>query len=183
LRLACRQIRAWRKAGLVVPVMGVNISPVQFGHPDFLTTFRRILEEEQVEAAAFDVEITETSLMRSGEELASLLGEIKRLGARLSIDDFGTGYSSLIYLRRFQIDKLKIDQGFVRNMESDSANASLCQAIIDIGRSLAIPVIAEGVETQGQFDMLRELGCSEAQGYLLARPEAPEAIAARLAKA
>jgi|GEM_PF-1025540 len=182
LRLACRQIRAWRKAGLVVPVMGINISPVQFGHPDFLTTFRRVLEEEQVEAAAFDVEITETSLMRSGEELASLLREIKRLGARLSIDDFGTGYSSLIYLRRFRIDKLKIDQGFVRNMESDSADASLCQAIIDIGRSFAIPVIAEGVETQGQFDMLRELGCSEAQGYLLARPEAPEALAARLAK-
>lgn len=180
LRLACRQIRAWRADGLQVPVVGLNISAAQLNAEDFIEHLRAVFAEEQAQGSWFDMEITETALVKSGAEPDEHINQLKELGCSVSIDDFGTGYSSMLYLRRFKVDKIKIDQGFVRDMHNDASNAAICSAIISMARSLSMRTIAEGVEVEAEYQFLKQLGCNEIQGYFFARPLPPDEIAAKL---
>jgi len=165
LRTACRQC-AQMQAELGAPLMlAVNVSPRQFQRRSLLDTVRRALDESQFDPRHLELEITEGVLMQDLDESAGLLDALRRLGVTVVIDDFGTGYSSLSYLTRFPVDKLKIDRSFVRDLNSDSADAAVINAIIAMAHSLGIRVIAEGVENQGQQDYLQQRGCDEAQGY------------------
>jgi diguanylate cyclase (GGDEF)-like protein/PAS domain S-box-containing protein len=183
LRLACRQIRQWRADGFEVPVVGVNVSAVQLNATDFVDTWAGILRQEEADPAWFDAEITETALVTAGNGPERNIQALSDLGCRVSIDDFGTGYSSMVYLRRFSADKIKIDQCFVRNVDTDQGSAAICEAIVNMSRSLGLLTIAEGVETESELAVLRTMGCDEVQGFLLARPLPPETVVTLLPRA
>ncbi|MFC3108983.1 putative bifunctional diguanylate cyclase/phosphodiesterase [Undibacterium arcticum] len=170
LREACRQARAWRDADLPPLSMAVNISPLEFRNKGFLEGIRAVLHETQLEPHYLELEITEGVLMQNIESTGSVLRALHDMGVRLAIDDFGTGYSSLSYLRRFPVDALKIDQSFVRDISTDAGDAAIVSAIISMGRSLKLRVIAEGVETAEQLAFLRAQGCEEMQGYYYSKP-------------
>ncbi len=170
LRQACRQMQAWRDQGLALDTMAVNLSPRQFRRPDIAPTVATVLAESGLPAHHLELEITEGSLMAPGPEVEATLAALKALGTTLAIDDFGTGYSSLAYLKRFPVDKLKVDQSFVRDIPGDPKGMEITAAIVGLGRALGIEVLAEGVETETQLAHLRRLGCDTVQGYLLARP-------------
>lgn len=172
LRAACLQMKAWLTAGASIGVVAVNLSPHQFHHPDLVEQVRMILRETGLDARHLELEITEGALMNGCEETIEKLTSLKELGVHLAIDDFGTGYSSLAYLKRFPVDKLKVDQAFVRGIQSDRADREIVAAVITLGKALGLEVLAEGIETQEQFDYLKDLGCDTAQGYLLGRPVA-----------
>ena len=142
-----------------------------------MQTIERILEESGLDSRYLELEVTEGVIMHDIEQVIAILQQIKSLGVKLSIDDFGTGYSSLSYLKRFPVDRLKIDQSFVRDITSDPDDAAIAQAVINLGHSLDLKVIAEGVETQEQLDFLRDHGCDEKQGYLISRPVPAEDFA------
>nr|WP_256657950.1 EAL domain-containing protein [Pseudomonas sp. 2FG] len=181
LREACRQARAWRDADLPPLSMAVNISPLEFRNKDFLEGICAVLHETRLEPRYLELEITEGALMQDVESTGSVLRALRDMGVRLSIDDFGTGYSSLSYLRRFPVDVLKIDQSFVRDIGTDAHDAAIVSAIIGMGRSLKLQVIAEGVETQEQLAFLQAHRCEEGQGYYFSRPVAADAFATLLA--
>ena len=170
LREACAQMKAWLDGGLMLDTMAVNLSPHQFGRPNIHETIGDILAEAGLPARFLELEITEGSLMESGTDVERKLNALKALGVRLAIDDFGTGYSSLAYLKRFPVDKLKVDQSFVRDIPDSRAGMEITAAVVGLGRALNLEVLAEGVETEIQLAHLRRLGCDTAQGYLLARP-------------
>ena len=170
LREACAQMKAWLEGGLTLDTMAVNLSPHQFGRPNIHETIGDILAEIGLPARFLELEITEGSLMESGSDVERKLNALKALGVRLAIDDFGTGYSSLAYLKRFPVDKLKVDQSFVRDIPDSRAGMEITAAVVGLGRALNLEVLAEGVETEIQLAHLRRLGCDTAQGYLLARP-------------
>ncbi|KJH78379.1 MULTISPECIES: EAL domain-containing protein [unclassified Pseudomonas] len=171
---ACRQSCAWRAAGLPPICMAVNMSAIDFRQRDFVDGIEQILAQTGMEPALLELEITESVLMQNIESTVTSLQRIKALGVRLAIDDFGTGYSSLSYLRRFPIDVLKIDQSFIRGLGSDSNDAALVSAIISLGRSLKLTIIAEGVETAEQLDFLKAQHCEEVQGYYFSKAVEPE---------
>ncbi len=175
LREACRQQRAWAEEGVVTP-MAVNVSAIQFQRPDFPDLLARVMAETGVDPACIEVELTEGALMRDVETAVRTLVRLKEMGVALAIDDFGTGYSSLNYLRRFPIDRLKVDQSFVRDMEVDAADRTITEAIIGLGKSLGLRVIAEGVETQGELTLLRARDCEDVQGFLFAEPMPPHEL-------
>jgi diguanylate cyclase (GGDEF)-like protein len=177
LREACRQTCAWQAAGLPPIRMSVNISATEFRQRGFLEGIRTVLEETGMNPELLELEITESVLMQNAESTIQTLQAIKHMGIRLAIDDFGTGYSSLSYLRRFPIDVLKIDQSFVRDLTTDSNDAALVSAIIGLGRSLKLNIIAEGIETQDQLDFLKSNHCEEGQGYFFSRALEPRAFA------
>jgi diguanylate cyclase (GGDEF)-like protein/PAS domain S-box-containing protein len=177
LERACWQNRHWQEAGLPEMRMSVNISALQFRQPGFADTVRHALLVSGLDARYLELEVTESVIMHDAERVTSALAELKRMGLELAIDDFGTGYSSLSYLKRFPIDRLKIDQSFVRDIPSDGEDAAIISAIIGLARDLGLRTIAEGVETAEQLEFLREHGCEEVQGYLLSRPLPPEACA------
>jgi diguanylate cyclase (GGDEF)-like protein/PAS domain S-box-containing protein len=177
LRTACQQIRDWQNAGLAVPPVSVNLSARQFEQKNLKDAVHRILRETGVDASLIEFEITESLLMHDPEAAARTLASLKESGVRLSMDDFGTGYSSLGYLKRFPIDKLKIDRTFVHDISTDPDGAALTRAIIHLAQNLRLTVVAEGVETEDQLAFLRANGCDEMQGYLFARPTDPEACA------
>jgi diguanylate cyclase (GGDEF)-like protein len=170
LREACRQATAWRRAGLPALTVAVNLSGVQFRRGDVEQTVRLALETSGYDPACLELEITESTLIQNVEEVLESVKQLKRLGVRLSIDDFGTGYSSLAYLKRFDVDKLKIDQSFIRDLTNDANDAAIVQAVIQMGHSLNLRVIAEGVENAEALARLRALGCDEVQGYYFAKP-------------
>jgi diguanylate cyclase (GGDEF)-like protein/PAS domain S-box-containing protein len=170
LREACRQARAWQDAGLKGISMAINISAVELRAKDFVQGVRAILRETGCDPSCIELELTETFLLQDPSSTALVLETLKSLGLHLALDDFGTGYSSLSYMRRFPIDTLKIDQSFMRDVVSDSDNASIVQAVIGMGKSLHMGVVAEGVETGGQLHFLQEHACPQGQGYYLARP-------------
>jgi len=170
LREACHQAQLWRRSGLPPIVMAVNISAMEFRAPGFLDNVRAILRESDLPPQCLELELTESVLMRDVEATNSVLHELKAMGVRLAVDDFGTGYSSLSYLKRFPIDVLKIDQSFVRDINTDNEDATIVSAVIGMGRNLNQQVVAEGVETTEQLQFLRNHRCSEGQGYLLGRP-------------
>ena len=176
LREACRQARRWQDAGLPPVPVGVNLSALQFRRSDIVAGVAAALAESGLDGRWLELELTESLLMESGPEVIVTLGKLKALGVRLSIDDFGTGYSSLAYLKRFPVDRLKIDQSFVRDLAQDPDDAVIIRAIIQLGRNLRLEVIAEGTETIEQMDFLRREGCTAAQGYLFSRPVPAEAI-------
>jgi EAL domain-containing protein (putative c-di-GMP-specific phosphodiesterase class I) len=170
LRAACRQLRAWRDAGLGKVRVSVNVSARQFREGTLLDSVREALAESRVEPGELELELTEGLAMGNVEGLLATLAGLKSLGVSIAIDDFGTGYSSLSYLKRFPIDRLKIDQSFVRNLPGSEDDAAIARTIIALGRSLGLHVIAEGVETYEQLEFLRLQGCDEAQGYYFGRP-------------
>ena len=180
LRAACAQARAWQDRGHRHLRVAVNVSGRQFAQPGFVREVAAILAETGLTPALLDLELTETVLMEDAEDNLAVLQEIKALGVRLSIDDFGTGYSSLGYLRRLPIGALKVDRSFLAGVPSDEDRTTITSAIVALGRSLRLGVIAEGVEYPEQVAFLRELGCDEMQGYLVSRPLPPEDFAAFL---
>jgi diguanylate cyclase (GGDEF)-like protein/PAS domain S-box-containing protein len=175
LRNAAAQSRAWRREGLPPVVVAVNLSARQFRDTKLADKVRAVLEEMELTPKSLELELTEGSLMHNPEEAAGTLGRLKEAGYRLAIDDFGTGYSSLSYLQRFPLDKLKIDAAFVRELPGSADSVAIVLAVISMGHSLGLKVIAEGAETAQQVEFLREHGCDEVQGYYFARPmSAPE---------
>jgi diguanylate cyclase (GGDEF)-like protein len=180
LHAALAQLKAWRDQGLPALRVSINISPLQFRQLDFADTLQAALEQHGVPPALVELELTESSLMDNFEDVLRMLKRIKALGITLAIDDFGTGFSSLSYLRRFPIDRLKIDQSFVRDIERTPVNESIAGAIVALANSLSLGVIAEGIEKAPETAVLARIGCREGQGYLFAKPLAAEEIAARL---
>ncbi|MBI5937741.1 MAG: EAL domain-containing protein [Betaproteobacteria bacterium] len=177
LRTACRQARAWQDQGLPNLRVAINLSARQFKQANLVALLKSILAETRLEPSLLELEITESLLLDGADAMvAATLAEFKLLDITLAIDDFGTGYSSLSYLKRFPIDKLKIDQSFVRGIGSNSEDASLVRAIIAIAKSLNMKVIAEGAEQDAQFDFLRGHACDYLQGYFFSPPVAAERI-------
>ena len=167
---AARQAAAWRHS-LVKPVyVSVNLSARQFRDPGLLGTIERAIRQAGMDATLLKFEITESTVMRDPDKATELLRALKELGVRISVDDFGTGYSSLAYLKRYPIDVLKIDRSFVRGLPGDSEDLALCGAVIDLARALGLEVVAEGIETSEQAQVLARRGCRFAQGYLFGRP-------------
>lgn len=181
LREACLQAKKWVDAGLAPVSIAVNVSATEFRHKDFFECVDVILKETGLEACRLQLEITENVLMRDAESSATILRELKSMGLQLAVDDFGTGYSSLSYLTQFPIDVLKIDKSFVHDIASDSDSGIIVSAVIGMGNSLKLRVVAEGVETQGQLAFLRARHCDEGQGHLFSRPLTSEQFAALLA--
>jgi diguanylate cyclase (GGDEF)-like protein/PAS domain S-box-containing protein len=167
---ACRQSRAWRDAGLPAIRIAINVSPLELRDRDFVATVRAILQKAGLEPCHLELELTETFLMQDTTVTAAVLEALKDLGVTLALDDFGTGYSSLSRLQRFPIDTLKIDQSFVRDLTTHADAAGIVSAVIGMGNSLHMRVVAEGVETRDQFTFLQERGCPEGQGYYFSRP-------------
>jgi diguanylate cyclase (GGDEF)-like protein len=162
---ACRQAKAWQREGLPSLRVAVNLAPSQFRLANLVDQIRRALEASGLNPQLLEVELTETAVMSDAEESIQILEAISRMGVLVSVDDFGTGYSSMSYLRRFPIDKLKIDRCFVEQMTRRPEDASIVQAIISLAHSLHLKVIAEGVETPEQLALLAELGCDQYQGF------------------
>ena len=170
LREGCRQARAWQDAGLPPVRIAINISAVELRAKDFVAGVRAILTETGLEPRYLELELTETFLMQDSKSTAAVLHALKNVGVTLALDDFGTGYSSLSYLKRFPIDTLKIDRSFVRDLTTDADDASIVSAVISMGKSLHMRVVAEGVETREQLAFLQEQGCPEGQGYYFSKP-------------
>lgn len=170
LRTACAQTKGWHDAGFDELTVAVNVSARQFHSGNLPTLVRQILDETGLAPARLELEITESVAMRDVTLTIATLSDLKGIGVDLSIDDFGTGYSSMNYLKRFPISKLKIDQSFVRDMAADSDDAAIASAVVSLGHSLRLKVIAEGVETGAQRALLAGYQCDEAQGYLFSRP-------------
>ena len=181
LREACKQAQAWRRSGLTIDQMAVNISAIEFQAPGFLERVTAILTETGFDPHCLELEMTESVLMENAECTASLLTALKAMGLRLAIDDFGTGYSSLSYLGRFPIDTLKIDQSFVHQMTNDPIGATIVGTVISMGRSLNQRVVAEGVETREQLAFLQTQDCEEGQGYHFSKALCAKEFAALLA--
>lgn len=170
LKTACLKARSLVDLGLDDLVVAVNISPLQFGRKDFLKKVTKVLHDTQLAPKNLELEITEGVIIYNEQETIETLAQLKKLGVKLAIDDFGTGYSSLSYLRKFDIDKLKIDQSFVRHIQDQEADKSIVRTIIELGRNLNLKVIAEGVEEIEQQNILADMGCDEIQGYYFSRP-------------
>ncbi len=183
LREACRQAAAWQKAGLPPLAVAVNLSAVQFGRGGVEHSVERAVEAAGLDPAYLELELTESILIRNAESALATIQRLKRLGVKLSIDDFGTGYSSLSYLKRFAVDKLKIDQSFIRDLGADPESMAIVRAILQMAAGLGLKTIAEGVESESALKRLLFLRCDEAQGYFFAHPLAPEQFAAYLAAA
>jgi len=177
LHEACRQARAWLDAGLRPVPVAVNISAVEFRDKGFLEGVRAILKDTRLEPRYLELELTESVLMQHAESSASVLQALKTMGVQLAVDDFGTGYSSLSYLRRFPIDTLKVDRSFVRQITADADDAIIASAVISMGKSLKLRVVAEGVETREQLAFLQDQRCDEGQGYYFSRPVVAEQFA------
>ncbi len=180
MREACRQAAAWKKDGLPELTMAVNLSPVQFKRGDLEQTVIGALEESGFNPAFLELEITESILIQNVESVLSMVKRLKLLGVKLSIDDFGTGYSSLSYLKRFAVDKLKIDQSFIRDLATDPDDATIVRAIIQMAHNLNLKTLAEGVENQEILEYLRIFRCDEAQGYYFSRPMPAQEFATHL---
>jgi diguanylate cyclase (GGDEF)-like protein len=165
VREACLQVRKWLDAGMSPVRVAVNLSAKQFRHVDLTAVVKSALAEAQLEPGYLELELTESAVMDDAEKSAATLQVLSTMGVHISIDDFGTGYSSLSYLRRFPLDKLKIDRSFVRDLMSNPDDASIVKAIISLAHNLRLRVVAEGVETEEQLVFLRELGCDQYQGF------------------
>ena len=175
---ACRQGQRWHDEGLPPLTIAVNVSPRQFQLTDLVGCIASALKETGYSAALLELEITESALAEREDEALLTMRRLRDLGLRLAVDDFGTGYSSLAQLKRFPIDVLKIDQGFVRDIPQSSDDMAISAAIIAMGHSMDLRVLAEGVETAEQLAFLRERGCDSYQGYFCSRPMPAEAFAA-----
>ena len=170
----CRQLQAWRIERVPVVRIALNLSSVQFRRDDIALLVEQALESNGVDASMLEMEITESVLLHESPDVERNLHTLKQLGVGLAIDDFGVGYSSFAYLKKFAVDKLKIDRSFVQNTPTDSEDAAIVRAIAQLGHSLNLTIVAEGVETCAQAQFLRKCGCQEAQGFLFGRPLPPK---------
>jgi diguanylate cyclase (GGDEF)-like protein/PAS domain S-box-containing protein len=177
LREACQQARVWVDAGLPLGTMAVNISAIQLRDENFLEGIFAILQDTGLDPRFLELELTESVLMKHAESTASILRTLRAKGVQIAVDDFGTGYSSLSYLKKFPMDALKIDQSFVRQITTVPDETIIVAAVIGMGRSLKLRVVAEGVETQEQLAFLQAHQCDEAQGYYFSRPVLPQQFA------
>jgi diguanylate cyclase (GGDEF)-like protein len=169
-RTAMRQSQLWKKSGVTVPRISINLSGVQLQSPDFLRMVEHALEETGCDAADFEFELTEGLLIEISPEVSARLSALKALGFTLALDDFGSGHATFAYLRQFPVDKIKIDQTFIRHLVVGSSDALIVRAMISMAHSLGLEVLAEGVETARQRDFLIEEGCTSGQGYLFSLP-------------
>jgi diguanylate cyclase (GGDEF)-like protein/PAS domain S-box-containing protein len=171
LETACQQLRAWdENPGTQHLILAINVSACEFEQQDFVDTVERLLKQHRIDPSRLKLELTESVIVSDIGEVIKKMHALKALGVRISLDDFGTGYSSLSYLKRLPIDQLKIDQSFVRDIVSDPGDAVMVKTIIELAKNFGLNVIAEGVETQAQFDYLKAHGCMAYQGYLFGRP-------------
>jgi EAL domain-containing protein (putative c-di-GMP-specific phosphodiesterase class I) len=172
----CRQLAKWRQISRATRdlLVSVNISGKHLSADDLIDDVELALEDSKLPAAALKLEITESTAMENAEHTIDVLNQLKRIGVQLSIDDFGTGYSSLSHLHRLPFDTLKIDRTFVSGVGDNGENSEVLQTIISLAKNLKMRVIAEGIETESQLAVLRNLGCDYGQGYLLARPQTRE---------
>jgi diguanylate cyclase (GGDEF)-like protein len=170
IREACRQTRAWQIDGVPTLRVSVNLSASQFRDSGLVDSIRRALDDAGLEARYLEVELTESAVMSDPEKSIAILEQLSVMGVLVSVDDFGTGYSSMSYLRRFPIDKLKIDRVFIDEIASRPEDASIVRAIVSLAHSLRLKVVAEGVETPAQLEFLKTAGCDEYQGYHFSRP-------------
>jgi EAL domain-containing protein (putative c-di-GMP-specific phosphodiesterase class I) len=180
LKEACRTAMTWNLADVKPPILCVNVSPHQI-RPEFSGILAHTLELTGFPASRLELEITEGILIKNPEFALQRLAQWKQLGVRIALDDFGTGYSSLSYLSRLPVDRLKIDRSLIQRVITDSKTAAIVRALISLGEDLGFAVLAEGVETEAQFDVLRRMGCQQMQGYLLARPVAAREVETLLA--
>lgn len=180
LREACRQVKSWRDAGLTIGVLAVNVSPVEFRNSNYLDGITDLLANGVLEPGILELELTERTLVQDQRSAGTILRALSDLGIRLALDDFGTGFSSLSYLQRFAISTLKIDRSFVERLPEDLRDRSLVGAIINMGKSMELTVVAEGIETDRQLAVLRELDCAEGQGFHFCPPLPPEEFATYL---
>ncbi|KAF1039339.1 MAG: putative signaling protein [Herbaspirillum frisingense] len=171
---ACRQMREWIKLGYTNWKIAVNLSALQFSDPQLVDVVKATLEKHQLPASCLTLEVTESTAMHDTAASMQTLQKIADLGVDISIDDFGTGYSSLLYLKRLPANELKIDRGFVRDLTDDTEDAAIVSAIVALGRTLNLRIVAEGVETEMQQSFLTSVGCDALQGYLMGRPMSPE---------
>jgi EAL domain-containing protein (putative c-di-GMP-specific phosphodiesterase class I) len=179
LRRACMDAARWsRNVGVAV-----NLSPVQFKSHHLVATVKEALHASGLPAHRLELEITESVLLQNSEATLSVLQELRAFGVRISLDDFGTGYSSLSYLRSFPFDKIKIDRSFVTELATREDSMAIVRAVTGLGKSLGIVTTAEGVETDAQFDLLRQEGCTQAQGYLFSPPRPAAEVETMLTKA
>jgi diguanylate cyclase len=170
LREVCRQCKAWQREGLPRMRVAVNVSATQFRQGNLLGIIRQAIDEAGLDPRCLELELTESAVMTNPEESAAILEKLSAMGVLVSVDDFGTGYSSMSYLRRFPIDNLKIDRGFVKDLMTRADDASIVQAIISLAHSLRLKVVAEGVETPEQLRSLRSMGCDQYQGFHFSPP-------------
>jgi diguanylate cyclase (GGDEF)-like protein len=181
LRSACAQCRVWNDAGLPPIAVAVNLSARQFLQQDVVQWVLKVLEETGLAPDRLELELTESIIAQDTEKVIGTINQLKARGVRHSIDDFGTGYSSLTYLKRFRVDALKIDQSFVRHMLTERDDAAIVQAVISLGHTLRMKVVAEGVETSEHCAILRQHGCDAMQGYYFSKPLAAKEFAELLA--
>jgi EAL domain-containing protein (putative c-di-GMP-specific phosphodiesterase class I) len=174
LRTACRQAVEWN-----IGYVAVNVSPIQFRQPGFATSVKRILSDTGLHPSRLELEITEGVLVDK-EKSGAVLASLRDAGIKIAIDDFGTGYSSLSYLRQLDVDKIKIDQSFIRQADNDEGGRSIVLAMVQLAGALRMQVTAEGVETHDQRAYLSSIGCDQLQGYLLSRPLTPNAMEEKL---
>jgi diguanylate cyclase (GGDEF)-like protein len=182
LRQACRQMRVWLDSGLPPIRIAVNLSAKQFRHVDLTAVVKSALEDVDLEPGFIELELTESAVMLDPEKSTATLQALSAMGVHISIDDFGTGYSSLSYLRRFPLDKLKIDRSFIRDLMTNPDDVSIVRAIISLAHSLRLRVVAEGVETAEQLAFLAELGCDQYQGFYCSPAVPADAFAALIAR-
>ncbi len=172
LEHACQQLAAWQVSNPDL-TMSINLSGLQFARADLVTQVAQVLERSGADPTRVALEMTEGVLMRDAEDAVTVLRNLRELGVRLDIDDFGTGYSSLSYLKRFPVDALKVDRSFVHGLGTNADDRAIVQAVVALAQSLGLATIAEGVETTEQLEVLQELGCTAAQGFLFSRPHPP----------
>lgn len=170
LRSACAQAKAWQDAGLTPFRIAVNLSGRQLGHTNIVREIHDVLEDTGLDPSYLELELTESTVMKNAERAAKTLDALRELGTTIAIDDFGTGYSSMSYLKRFRVDRLKIDRSFVRDIPQDANGVAIAKAIVALGHSLDLSVLAEGVETESQRELLTSIGCAEMQGLLYSAP-------------
>jgi diguanylate cyclase (GGDEF)-like protein len=183
LQTACRAHREWQAMRIAPARIAVNLSPRQFLHAGLVKDTLKVLESSGCKPSYLELEITESMVMHDPAGAALVIEELKELGVRIAMDDFGTGYSSLAHLKRYPIDTLKIDRSFISDLPGDASNMAITDAIIAMARTMHLTVIAEGVETRAQFDLLRRLGCDEVQGYYFSAPVPKEEAAVLLREA
>jgi EAL domain-containing protein (putative c-di-GMP-specific phosphodiesterase class I) len=177
LHTACAQNVAWQRQGLPAVRMAVNLSARQFADDDLVDDVADALKNTGLQADLLELELTESVVIQNTQRAGQVVGDIKKLGVRLAIDDFGVGYSSLTHLKRFPIDTLKVDRSFIRDLPEDPEDKAITEAIIAMGKSLNLTVVAEGVETQEQQTFLKEHACDEMQGFFFSKPIPGEAFA------
>jgi EAL domain-containing protein (putative c-di-GMP-specific phosphodiesterase class I) len=172
LQTACAQNKAWQDAGLPPIVVSVNVSARQFRADNLVRTVAETLKSTGLEARYLEIELTESVVMHDAPQLVAMLDELKQLGVHVAVDDFGTGYSSLTYLKRFPVDRLKVDRSFVEHLATDEDDATIVRTIIALGHNFGLKVVAEGVESPDQLEFLRRHQCDEVQGFYFGQPVA-----------